>query len=123
MEANRVETESYQGWAVLELMGHRQRAGEVREVEMYGATLLRIDIPFQDGPLTEYYNSDAIYSLRPCSEDLARDLARRLNDPRPVCAADYRLGHLPATMAIDVAGDGPGEDEHREDRNSFLADD
>jgi len=32
-------------WAIVEIMGHRRHAGRVREVERFGAKLLRIDIP------------------------------------------------------------------------------
>jgi hypothetical protein len=35
----------YEGWAIVELMGHRQRAGYVKEAEMFGAKMLRLDIP------------------------------------------------------------------------------
>lgn len=36
---------AFSSWAILELMGHRQRAGLVQEVELFGGKLLRIDIP------------------------------------------------------------------------------
>lgn len=35
----------FEGWAILELMGHRRLAGYVREVELAGAGLLRLDVP------------------------------------------------------------------------------
>lgn len=35
----------FEGWAVLELMGHRRLGGYLREVEMGGGKMLRIDIP------------------------------------------------------------------------------
>lgn len=37
--------ETFEGWAILELMGHRRLAGYVREVEVAGAGMLRLDIP------------------------------------------------------------------------------
>lgn len=36
---------TYAGWAILELMGHRRLAGYVREVELAGQGMLRLDIP------------------------------------------------------------------------------
>ena len=33
----------FEGWAILELMGHRRLAGYVREVELAGAGVLRLD--------------------------------------------------------------------------------
>lgn len=95
-------TEAYSGWAIVELMGHRQRAGEVREVEQFGSRLLRIDTPTAGEPVTEFYGGGAIYALRPCTEEVARAVAQRLDDPRPVSPLAYRLA-------------GPtGDDEERE---------
>lgn len=39
--------ESYEGWAIVELMGHRRIAGRVSQAEQYGTAMLRIDIPSQ----------------------------------------------------------------------------
>jgi hypothetical protein len=85
------EITAYEGWAMLELMGHRQRVGFVREVEMYGGKMLRIDIPTEGGDVTEFYGGSSVYSMRPIAEDVARDAARRYGDPRPVRPVEYRL--------------------------------
>jgi hypothetical protein len=86
---------AYEGWALLELMGHRQRVGRVSEVEAYGGKLLRIDIPAatEDGEpfTTEFYGATSVYSLRPLSEAIARDHAKRNADPRPIQPLEYRL--------------------------------
>lgn len=87
-----VRAEAFAGWAVLELMGHRIRAGEVREVEIAGGKMLRIDIHCGDGVvLTEFYSTAAIYALRPCSEEIARREMRGYRDPRPVRPVEYRV--------------------------------
>lgn len=42
----------FEGWAIVELMGHRRLGGYVHEVELAGAAMLRIDVPehpWQDG--------------------------------------------------------------------------
>src|SRR5574337_1350581 len=83
--------EAFKGWAMLELMGHRQRIGYVQEVEMYGGKLIRIDIPTEGGDVTEFYGASSIYSLRPCSEEIVKDAAKRYGDPRPVKPVEYRL--------------------------------
>lgn len=36
---------AYEGWAIVELMGHRRLGGRVGEAEAYGAKLLRLDVP------------------------------------------------------------------------------
>ncbi|WP_053081515.1 hypothetical protein [Methylobacterium aquaticum] len=80
----------FEGWAVLELMGHRRRVGRVREVEAFGGKLLRIDVPAGDGEATEFYGCTSIYALRPVTEEVARDLAKTMADPRPVRPVEYR---------------------------------
>ncbi len=82
---------AYEGWAILELMGHRQRIGHVSEIEAFGGKLLRIDIPTEAGDVTEFYGCSSVYSLRPVSEAIARDQAKRYGDPRPVRPVDYRI--------------------------------
>lgn len=89
-------SEAYEGWATLELMGHRQRIGRVSEVEMFGGKLLRIDIPTEGGDITEFYGSSSVYSLRPLAEDVARQQAKRYGDPRPIRPVEFRLP-APAT--------------------------
>lgn len=81
---------TFEGWAVLELMGHRQRAGYVKDVEMFGGKLLRIDIPVGEG-VTEFYGCSSIYALRPCTEEIAKEHVKRsYDDPRPIRPVDYR---------------------------------
>lgn len=91
-------------WAIVELMGHRQRAALCQEVEQFGAKMLRIDIPFDDGAtVTEFYGGSSIYALRPSSEEVARACAARLGDPRPIAPVGYRLEAPRA--AYDEAGE------------------
>lgn len=79
-----VETTAYEGWAVLELMGHRRLAGYVREVAQYGTAMCRLDVPVKDGEsITQFYPGTSIYCLSPVTEDVARAVARR-NRPAPV---------------------------------------
>lgn len=67
-------------YAVVELMGHRTRAGMVSDAQMGGATLLRIEHPSRadhsgSEPLTEYYAPSALFSIRPCSQEEAERVA------------------------------------------------
>lgn len=82
---------AFENWAVLELLGHRQRIGYVKEVEIAGAAMLRIDILMakdqagQDITATEFYAMSAVYALRPCTEETARLEATRYGeDLRPI---------------------------------------
>jgi len=93
-------TDAYEGWAMLELMGHRQRMGFVREVEMYGGKMLRIDIPTEGGDVTEFYSVASVYAMRPASEQVIRDAAKNYGDPRPVNPVDYQ-----PRLTADVSDD------------------
>lgn len=61
-------------FAVVEIMGHRQRAGVISDATIGGAAMLRIEHPTVadhtgEEPLTEYYAPSAIFAIRPCSQD------------------------------------------------------
>ena len=99
----------FEGYAILELMGHRQRPGYIKEVEIAGAKMLRIDIPIgkddvgNDRLITEFYGPSAIYALRPCAEEIVRDQITRYGaDPRPVRPLEYKeRDPLPAVTCND----------------------
>lgn len=85
-----VSAPTFDSWAIVELMGHRVRAGRAQEVELAGGKMLRVDIPTEGGDVTEFYSTSAIYALRPCTEEIARQHCEGYNDPRPVRPVDYR---------------------------------
>lgn len=83
----------FEGWAILELMGHRVRPGYVKEVEMAGGKMIRVDIPVTPSEtVTEFYGCAALYAVRPCAEDIVRDTIKQSYgaDPRPVRPVTYR---------------------------------
>ena len=79
------ENGTFEGWAILELMGHRRLAGYVKEVELAGAGVLRLDVPGEgdETSATQFYAPSALYCLTPVSEETARAVAAR-SRPRPV---------------------------------------
>lgn len=93
--------ESFEGWAIVELMGHRRLGGLVREVTLFGITMLRIDVPNADpakGSVTQFYAASALYAVTPTSEDAAR-LVAKLAQPTPV--QQWELPQLPAPASDD----------------------
>lgn len=63
-------------FAVVEIMGRRTRAGLISDATIGGATVLRIEHPTRadetgEEPLTEYYAPQAIFAIRPCSQEEA----------------------------------------------------
>lgn len=83
-------TDAFEGWAIVELMGHRRLAGFVRDVELFGGRRLRIDVPKSGEPLgstewiaTQFYGTAALYCVTPTDEATARRVAA-LSQPEPV---------------------------------------
>jgi len=72
-------------WAIVELMGRHVVAGEVSEVTVAGAGMLRVDVPAVDGSpgCTKFLGGSAIYAITPVGEAEAREAIRRLK-VRPV---------------------------------------
>lgn len=117
------QSETFEGFCILELMGHRKLAGMVREVTIAGAGFLRLDVPSVDGTVaTQFIPPSSLYCLTPCSEDIARRFSQH-NQPQPVTRyelpapapvrrdedpADYRT-RVPIARDVEDGGtDGRG---------------
>lgn len=122
------EATPFEGWAILELMGHRRLGGFVREITLAGAGMLRIDIPGKDGEpeiyATQIYPPSAIYCLTPTTEPVAR-AAAAAGRPEPVHQWEMRPA-LPAGPVSVCAkcdgGFGPGETAVADDRGHLTHD-
>jgi hypothetical protein len=89
------EETTFEGWAILELMGHRRLAGYVQEATIAGGAFVRIDVPRALLPdevavgapaetaATQFYAPAAVYCITPTSEGTARAVAAR-SRPTPV---------------------------------------
>jgi hypothetical protein len=64
----------FEGWTILELMGHRRLGGYVREVTVAGAGFLRIDVYGHEGEAvaTQLYPPSSVYCMTPTTEAMAR---------------------------------------------------
>ena len=81
-EINAEIPESFEGWAILELMGHRRLGGYVSERTIAGHGMLQIQIfkgpaaplfdKSQEPDLTQFYSPTSVYCLTPCTEATAR---------------------------------------------------
>ena len=89
---------AFEGWAILELMGHRKLTGFVREVSIFGSAMCRIDIPSgAEGTITtQFYNASSIYCMTPTTEDVARRFMAR-HEVTPV--VQYELAPPPERKA------------------------
>lgn len=70
-------------WAIVELMGHVRLAGRLTEEEHFGAKLGRLDIPKDDGFVTQFFGGQSVYRITPVAEEVARAVAAR-STPEPV---------------------------------------
>lgn len=77
--------ETFEEWAILELMGHRRLAGIVREQTIGSSSFIRIDVPGHGESVkaTQFYNPNAIYCITPTTEAIARRIAEN-ESPQPV---------------------------------------
>jgi hypothetical protein len=72
------EQERMDEWCLVELMGHRRHAARVREVEIAGAGMLRLDEPGLDGTpgRTLHVSPSSVYALHPTTEEMVERMAR-----------------------------------------------
>lgn len=82
------DTESFAGWMIVEMLGHRKVAGFVTEQQIAGVGFLRIDVPASLDPAdgvvaTQFVAQASLYALTPVSEEIARQVALS-HRPRPV---------------------------------------
>jgi len=120
------ETKTFESWAIVEVMGHRQFAGWVTEQALGGASFVRVDVPAvqaegEDLPaFTKLLGAASIYAISPCTEETARAFAVRA---RVRAFSVYEAPRLPAPVDRTCIGCGepiedctcePADDEYDE---------
>ena len=136
--------EPFEGWAILEIMGHRQVAGLVREVNVFGAQMARVDIP--DVPaveerwshpegtpgrylvrdtqpaipgFTQFYGGGSVFCMTPVTEAVARAAAARFRQAPPkaldIAPSSRQLGAADDDDLEDAEVIGDDEPLHAED--------
>ena len=111
------DTTTFEGWAILELMGHRRLIGRLSTATIAGASFLRIDIPLDGDEATQFYSPSAVYAITPTTEELARRAAH-LNAVAPVSRFE-----LPAPKAPAAADAATGYDQDDDGYNGLCEDD
>jgi hypothetical protein len=127
----------FDSWAIVEVMGHTRVASKVTEESIAGVNMLRVDVPpvtkadrsWQNGAYvnipyavpgyTRYFGGASIFSITPCTEELAREAAGNSCSNPPIALA------LPGRVATE--GDNPlapsDEDDDDDDPGSHGGDD
>lgn len=109
--------ETYETWAIVEVMGHSMYAGFVSEQKVAGGVLVRVDVPqtsYREA-FTKLLGTQSIFCITPCDETLARRAAEQLagrTQPIPVYLPPER--QLTATTGAEVLV-GVEDDDEDED--------
>jgi hypothetical protein len=116
-------------WALLEICGFRKHAGRCREVERFGAKLLRIDVPTvktnASGQLeataweTHFYSGQSMFSYTPTTEAVVLQANKRYEPPslylRPPLTPDPMFAEVEEPPEFDAGVDcEPDEQDHDE---------
>lgn len=88
---------SFDSWAIVEVMGHNTFAGRVTEQSVGGASFIRVDVPAVPGSkweseqpaFTKLIGAGSIYAITPCSEEVARRAALSFH-ARPITVVDIK---------------------------------
>ena len=119
--------EIIEGFAIVELMGHRKLAGKISRAEILGTEMLRVDVidPAGETIATQFYNGASIYALSFCGEKEARAAAAASSSWQPVTRYELRALEAPRPRVVDVESGfqrGPDPDEVERESDEFLAD-
>lgn len=96
-------SDTEQQFAIVEMMGHRQIAGAIRQSELAPGALIRVDVFGSNGEIerTEHIGTAAVYDITICSEQTAKTAAIA-NTPEPSFAYDI-LRARPADRQLPMA--------------------
>jgi hypothetical protein len=102
------------GFAIVELMGHRRFGARVSEVEVCGVKMLRA-VVCAEPPLEQLVHPQAFYAITPCTEEQAKAANTRwvLEGLRPALPAPSAPA-METTPSAPEGSDGPpdgGDDE------------
>jgi hypothetical protein len=78
-------SDKFEGWVVLELMGHRRLGGYLTEQEVGGVNFLRLEIPAAGKwkATTQLYSAASVYCITPTTAAIAKACAKA-NHPAPI---------------------------------------
>lgn len=114
---------AYEGWAILELMGHRRLGGHLTAATIAGASLLKIDVytdDFSDPSATQFYAPAAVYAITPCAEETARRVAGTV---APVAIWELPRPALPVAVPAGLHADEEFDPDEVDMMDASIPDD
>lgn len=118
-------SERFEGWCVVEIMGHQTFAGYVSERAIAGAGMLQIDVPEVDAQhpaFSKLFSPSAIYGLTPTTEAHAREAAAQIR-VRPVTLYVLPEPARPRLPMLRGANDVDADAEYARRRDSLDVND
>lgn len=103
-----METETFDQWAIVEIMGHQRLAGRVTEQVIGSTSFIRVDVPAvnDNQPFTRLLGGGAIYAISIVDEETARAAAVQIRAaPVDEWSARRMLGLEGMNRALDFDGD------------------
>ena len=135
---------NFEGWAVVEQMGHNRYAGRISELVLGGASLIRLDVPeipervekYRDWDYgggvskavmkqrtiparqayTKFIGPSSIFAITPCTEEVARAAAEQIREDPISCVT------LPEPLQIAAAEPDDDESDTGEDESDHPPD-
>jgi len=109
-----IKTEGmFEGFVILEIMGHRKLGGYIKEATIAGSSFIRLDTFNETGEVaaTQFYNPNSIYCITPTTKQIAIAFGLR-NQPSPV--KDWELAKRPELELINGYQDDNATDFHED---------
>lgn len=106
MENNIKSSGSFEGFVILEIMGHRKLGGYIKEQTIANMSYIRLDTFNEVGEVaaTQFYNPSSIYCITPTTKEIA--IAFGLNN-QPAPVQQWELPQPQLTATQDVSNSKP----------------
>ena len=115
--SNQIAEALFEGWCILEIMGHRRLGGYIRETNIAGQGFIRLDT-FNDQSeveATQFYNPSSIYIITPTTWEIA--IGFGLNHrPTPIQKWELPKAKAPVVMPPFIPDD---KDDFEYSESSF----
>jgi hypothetical protein len=99
-------SDKFEGWCLVEVMGHSRYAGFVTEQAIGGCNFVRVDVPaFEGSPaFTKLLGQSSIFAITPVTEQIAKGMAQKFHNT-PINVYDLPEAHHQRALAYDRSDD------------------